>query len=40
MKLLTKKLREKLPPLYFQDGKGGKALDRAKFFSPTSNRSW
>ncbi len=38
MKLLTKELRRKLPPLYSQDGKGGKAVAYVKFFTPDS--SW
>jgi hypothetical protein len=37
MKLLTQKLRKKLPPLYAQEGKGGKAIVHAKFFTPDSN---
>jgi hypothetical protein len=37
MKLLTDEIRKILPPLYSQDGKGGKAIAYAKFFSPSSN---
>jgi hypothetical protein len=37
MKLLTKEIRKKLPPLYSQDGKGGKAIAYAKYFSPDSS---
>ena len=37
MKLLTKEIRKKLPPLYAQDGKGGKAIVYAKFFVSSSN---
>lgn len=37
MKLLTQKLRKKLPPLYSQDDKGGKAVAHVKFFTPDSN---
>ncbi len=40
MKLLTKELREKLPPLYSQDGKGGKAVVYTKYFTPSSNWTW
>ncbi|MFC1761166.1 DUF2958 domain-containing protein [Planctomycetota bacterium] len=40
MKLLPQELREKLPPLYAQDGKYGKAIVYAKFFTPDSNWSW
>jgi len=36
MQLLTKELRRKLPPLYSQDGKGGKAIAYVKFFTPDS----
>lgn len=34
MKLLTKEIRETLPGLYSQDGKGGKAVVHVKFFCP------
>ena len=37
MKLLTKEIRRKLPALYSQDGKGGKAIAYVKFFCPDSN---
>ena len=40
MKLLTKELRRKLPPLYSQDGKGGKAVVYLKFFTPDSGFTW
>jgi hypothetical protein len=40
MQLLTKELRRKLPPLGSQDGKGGKAVAWAKFFTPDSNWTW
>jgi hypothetical protein len=40
MKLLTKEIREKLPPLYAQDGKGGKAVVHVKYFTPDSNWTW
>ena len=40
MKLLTEELRKKLPPLYSQDGKGGKAVAYLKFFTPDSGFSW
>jgi hypothetical protein len=40
MKLLTKEIREQLPPLYAQDGKGGKAVAYAKFFTPSSSWTW
>lgn len=40
MKLLPKKIREQLPPLYSQDGKGGKAVVYVKYFTPSSNWTW
>ena len=40
MKLLNEKIRKQLPPLYSQDGKGGKAIAYAKFFTPDSNWTW
>lgn len=40
MKLLPKDIREKLPALYSQDGKGGKAVVYLKMFSPDSNWTW
>lgn len=40
MKLLTKEIRKKLPPLYAQDGKGGKAIAYLKLFVPSGSWSW
>ena len=40
MKLLTQELRKKLPPLYSQDGKGGKAVAVVKYFCPSSSWTW
>jgi len=40
MKLLTKEIREQLPPLYSQDGKGGKAVVYVKYFTPSSSWTW
>lgn len=40
MKLLPKQIREQLPPLYSQDGKGGKAVVYVKFFTPSSSWTW
>ena len=40
MKLLTKELQKKLPPLYSQDGKGDDAIAYAKFFDPCSSWTW
>jgi len=39
MKLLPKEVCEQLPPLYAQDGKGGKAIAYVKFFAPDTG-SW
>jgi hypothetical protein len=38
MKLLPKDIREKLPALYSQDGKGSNAIAHTKFFTPSG--SW
>ena len=40
MKLLPCKIRERLPKLGEQDGKGGKAVAYAKCFTPSSSWSW
>jgi len=40
MKLLTKEIRKKLPPLYAQESKGGKAVVYLKLFTPDSSWSW
>ena len=40
MKLLTEESKKKLPPLYAQDGKGGKAIVHVKFFTPDANWTW
>jgi len=40
MRLLTQEIRKKLPPLYAQDGKGGKAVVYLKLFTPDSSFSW
>ncbi|MHC4329987.1 MAG: DUF2958 domain-containing protein [Planctomycetota bacterium] len=40
MKLLPCKIRERLPSLGEQDGKGGKAVAYAKCFTPDSSFSW
>ena len=40
MKLLPKEIREQMPPLYSQDGKGGKAVVYVKYFTPSSSWSW
>ncbi|UCH70501.1 MAG: DUF2958 domain-containing protein [Candidatus Bathyarchaeota archaeon] len=37
MKLLTKRIRKKLPPLYAQDGR---AVAYIKFFMPDANWTW
>jgi hypothetical protein len=40
MKLLTKELLKKIPPLYAQDGKGGKSIAYAKYFCPSNSWTW
>jgi hypothetical protein len=40
MKLLPKEIRETLPPLYAQDGKGGRAVVYVKYFTPSSSWTW
>lgn len=40
MKLLTQELRKKLPTLYSQEDKGGKAVVLVKMFTPDSNWTW
>lgn len=40
MKLLPQEIREILPPLYSQDGKGGKAVVYVKYFTPSSSWTW
>lgn len=40
MKLLTKEIRKKLPPLYSQKEKGQKAIAHVKFFTPDSSWTW
>jgi hypothetical protein len=40
MKLLTQEIRRKLPPLYSQEAKGGKAVVHLKLFTPDSSFTW
>ena len=40
MKLLTQEVKTKLPPLYSQEDKGGKAIAHVKFFTPDSSWTW
>ena len=40
MKLLPRRIRGRLPSLYSQDGKGGKAVAWVKFFTPDSSWKW
>ena len=40
MKLLPKEIRETLPALGTQDGKGGKAVAYVKYFTPSLNWTW
>jgi hypothetical protein len=38
--LLTEEIRRQIPPLYSQEGKGGKAVIHVKFFTPDSSWTW
>ena len=40
MKLVTKEVKTKLPPLYSQEDKGGKAIAHVKFFTLDANWTW
>lgn len=40
VKLLTQEIRKKLPPLYAQEDKGGKAIVHLKLFTPDSSFTW
>ena len=40
MKLLPQEIRDTLPVLGTQDGKGGRAVAYVKFFTPSSNWTW
>ena len=40
MKLLTKEIRKKVPPLYSQEELAGKAVAHVKFFTPDSSWTW
>lgn len=40
MKLLTKETRQKLPPLYAQESKGGQAVVHLKLFTPDGSFTW
>ena len=40
MKLLTKALRKKLPPLRAQEDAGGRAVAYVKYFSPSGKWTW
>ena len=40
MKLLTKEIRRKLPPLYSQEKLGDQAIAHVKFFTPDSSWTW
>jgi hypothetical protein len=40
MELLPREIREKLPALYAQDGKGGKAVAYLKLFTPDGSFTW
>jgi len=40
MKLLTKEIKRKLPPLYSQEEKGLEAIIQVKFFDPCGSWTW
>lgn len=40
MKLLTKEIRKRLPPLYAQESKGGLAVVHLKLFTPDGSSTW
>ena len=40
MKLLTKEIKQRIPKLYTQDGKGEEAVIHVKFFTPDANWTW
>ena len=40
MKLLTQEIKKKLPALYSQEDKGGKAVVHLKLFTPDSSWTW
>lgn len=40
MKLLTKEIAERLPPLYSQEERGDEAIAQVKFFTPWTSWTW
>ena len=40
MKLMTKEILEKIPPLYSQDNKGMESIAYVKFFDPCGSWTW
>lgn len=40
MKLLTKEIADRLPPLYGQEGQGTDAIAQVKFFTPWTSWTW
>ena len=40
MQLMTSEIRKLLPPLYGQEGLGGKAVVYVKYFTPDSSWTW
>ena len=40
MKLITKQIEKRIPPLYSTDGKKGNRKIPVKFFTPDSNWTW
>ena len=40
MKLLTKEIADRLPPLYSQEERGDEAIAQVKFFTPWTSWTW
>jgi len=40
MKLLTKEIKDRIPALYAQDGKGDEAICHVKFFHACAHATW
>jgi hypothetical protein len=40
MKLMTKEIKNKMPKLYEQEGKGGRAMAYVKYFCPWNHWTW
>jgi len=40
MKLISKEIADRLPPLYSQEGRGDEAIAQVKFFTPWTSWTW